>query len=91
MNGEGRGGLRERRWKENDWDDTYDNCYIDISEVALSRHPGVTEAEWGDDGEDNVTSVLSLLSSLMSAKASYLLTVVLSHFIYCSQDTPLPT
>ena len=43
--------------------------------MALSRHPGVSEAEWGDDGEDNVTSVLSLLSSLMSAKASYLQTV----------------
>ena len=74
MNGEGReGGLRLRRWKEDDWHPPcYDNCYIDISEVALCGHPGVSDAEWGDDGEDNVPSVLPLLSNTMSAKASYL-------------------
>ena len=56
-----------------------------------AAHPGVSETEWGDDGQDNVTAVLTLLPTLMSAKASYLPTVVLSHFIYCSQDSPLPT
>ena len=62
MNGEGRGGLRERRWKENDWDDL--TIVILISRKWLCPgHPGVSEAEWGDDGEDNVTSVLSLLST----------------------------
>ena len=53
-----------------------DNYYIDISEVALCGHPGVSDAEWGDDGEDNVPSVLPLLSNTMSAKASYLHTVL---------------
>ena len=88
-----RGGLRERRWKENDWDDNNDlTIVILISRKWLcAAHPGVSGAEWGDDGQDNVTAVLTLLPTLMSAKASYLHTVVLSHFIYCSQDSPLPT
>ena len=84
---------------EGKWLACSDNCYIDISEVALCR-PSWSQWCWvGRWRGGQCHSVLPLLSTsclprlltFRQSAVTLVTLVVLSHFIYCSQLSTLPT